>query len=154
MKKRVLLIIVLVVLMAAPAFSFGIGGAFSVGFAGGTVGPGALLSLKLDSFPAVLGVGASFGADRFRLGVTADWWLWSTNLVSIINLYIGPGLYLDIGLGNAEYFGIGARIPVGLQAFIIDPLELFLEIAPTIGFSSVQFPTFGVQSAIGFRFWF
>ena len=151
MKKRILIGVVLIVVMAAPVFSFGIGGAFSLGFAGGTVGPGAMVSLKLDEFPAVIGVGASFGGGNFQFGATADWWLWSTNLVSILDMYIGPGLFLEIGTNN---FGIGVRIPIGLQAFIIDPLELFLELAPTIGFSGGTFPAFGLQGAFGFRFWF
>ena len=137
--------------MAAPAFSIGIGGSFGLDVAGGSVGPGVLLSLKLDDFPMVFGVGASFGGGVFQFGATIDWWLWHTNLGSIFGLYVGPGAYLSVG---TAYFGVGLRIPIGLQAWIIDPLELFLEIAPTLGYGGGTFPRFGVQGAVGFRFWF
>ncbi|MBT3273788.1 MAG: hypothetical protein HN368_11575 [Spirochaetales bacterium] len=151
MKKKILIIAVLVALLSAPVFSIGIGAAFSAGFV--SLPSQAMLSLKLDEYPAVFGVGASLGADSFQIGVTADWWLYRTNLVSIFDLYIGPGLYAQIG----SNFGLGIRIPVGLQAFVLDPLELFLEIAPALGISfgdTVSFPNFGVQGGLGFRFWF
>ncbi len=154
MKKRIVLLVLLAVIAAAPAFSFGIGGAFGIDLAGGTVGPGALLSFKLDEFPAVFGVGARLGEGNFRIGVTADWWLYTTNLVNMLNLYVGPGLFLNVGTG---VFDVGGRIPVGINMYVIDPLELFLEVAPVIGieFSPVvDFPAWGVQGALGFRFWF
>ena len=155
MKKTILAAAILVAVVATPAFSFGIGGAFGLDFAGGSVGPGALLSFSPDSHPLVLGVGASFGEGFFALGLTGDWWLYHTGLISILSLYIGPGLYVDLNVVNENAsLGIGARIPIGLQAWIIDPLELFLEIAPTIGLRGGTFPAFGVQGAIGFRFWF
>lgn len=150
MNKKVLVIAaVLLMAVAVSGFSasFGIGGAFSLDAMGG-LPSSVMLSLKVPQFPVVWGLGWNLAGDSFRLGLTADWWLYSTNLVSFINLYVGPGLYLAL----PDPFAIGARIPIGFNAFPIDPLELFLEIAPTITF----IPTidFGLQAAFGFRFWF
>jgi len=153
MKKRVLLFVLLAVLATAPAFSFGIGGAFGLNF-GGSFGTSGMLSVKFDDFPAVLGVGARFGYGGFIIGVTADWWLYETNLVEMLDLYVGPGLYAVIGSG---VFDLGLRVPVGIHMFVIDPLELFLEIAPAIGVGlspGFYFPRWDIQGAIGFRFWF
>lgn len=153
MKKKILLVVLLAALAAAPAFSFGIGGAFGLNFMGG-VGTGGLLSVKFDEYPAVFGVGARFGHGWFNIGITADWWLYETNLVEMLDLYVGPGLFADIGTG---VFNFGVRVPVGIHMFVIDPLELFLEIAPAIGVGlspSFYFPAWGVQGAVGFRFWF
>jgi len=152
MKKKLVLLTLLVVLAAAPAFSFGIGGAFGLNFNG--LGTSGLLSVKFDEYPAVFGLGAHLGGGGFRATVTADWWLYQTNLVEMLDLYVGPGIFVDLG---SNVFDIGVRIPVGIHLFVIDPLELFLEIAPTIGVAvapSLQFPTWGVQGAVGFRFWF
>lgn len=156
MKKTLVLSVLLIALVSVPVFSFGIGAAFGVDFIGSTAGPGALLSLKLDQHPAVFGVGFAIAENAFRLGFTADYWLWRANLIEILYLYLGPGVFIDVGLwDNGEgTFGVGLRIPIGLQAFIIDPLELFFEVAPTIGFAGGQFPAFNVQGAVGFRFWF
>ncbi len=151
MKKKVLIGTLLIALLAAPVFSIGIGAAFSAGFV--DLPSQAMLSFKLDEFPAVFGVGASIGSNTFEMGATADWWMYQTDLVSIFSLYMGPGVFAQIG-GN---FGLGVRIPIGVQAFLLDPLELFLEIAPALGIAlsdPIVFPTFGVQGAFGFRFWF
>jgi hypothetical protein len=152
MKKKLLLVTLLVALAAAPAFSFGIGGAYGLNFNG--FGSAGLLSVKFDEFPAVIGVGARFSTNGFRVGLTADWWLYETNLVEMLDLYVGPGLFADIGTG---VFDIGVRVPIGIHMFIIDPLELFFEIAPAIGVGltpDFYFPAWGVQGAVGFRFWF
>lgn len=153
MKKRIVLIVLLAAIAAAPAFSFGIGGAFGLNF-GNAVGTGGLLSVKFDEYPAVFGVGARFGQDYFNLGVTADWWLYETNLVEMLDLYVGPGLYAVVG---SNVFDVGVRVPVGIHMFVLDPFELFLEVAPAIGvgFSpAFYFPSWDFQGAVGFRFWF
>lgn len=150
MKKTFLIVCVLLLVGVIPVFSFGIGGAFNYGF---QMPHQAMLSVKFDTFPAVFGIGASIGYTSFQIGVTADWWLFHQHLFSIVDLYIGPGLYAAIG-GTT---GLGIRVPIGLRAFILDPLELFIEIAPSIGLrlsNPITFPTWGVQGAFGFRFWF
>ena len=155
MKRTVVLISLALIVAGTSAFGFGIGGAFSLGIGTASVGPGAMLSLKLDELPMVFGVGAVIGATEFKAGATVDWWLWDTPLVSILNLYLGPGLYAQLGAG----FDVGVRVPIGLQAWIIDPLEIFLEVAPALGLSindsaQISFPDFELQAALGIRFWF
>ena len=71
-----------------------------------------------------------------------------------MDLYVGPGLYTVIG---SNVFDLGVRVPVGIHMYVIDPLELFLEIAPALGVGlsgGFEFPRFDVQGAVGFRFWF
>lgn len=130
-----------------------IGAAFNTDFLGGAI-PGVGLSFKIPGIPVMFGAGGYFG-ERTDFGVTVDWWLYNAPLVGVLQLYMGPGFFVRI----SENFGLGGRIPIGLQVFVIDPLELFAEIAPTIGVGGVggdtiQFPTFGLQFAIGIRFWF
>ena len=152
--RKTILVGILVLAVAVPnLFSLGIGGAFGWGV--GSLPSQAMLSIKPDKSDAVFGIGISINSSSFHIGATADWWMYKDNLVDIINLYIGPGIYLVAG---DNYVDLGARIPIGLQAFVIDPLELFIELAPSIGVGgigvSINFPTWGLQSAVGFRFWF
>jgi hypothetical protein len=146
--KVLVIAIALAVVVAASSFSLGLGLAYGLDPVGG-LPQNVMFSAKFDQVPFLLGVGASF-QEPIRIGVTADWWMATGNLVSFINYYIGPGVYAGIGNGN---FDIGLRIPVGINAYPIPELELFLEIAPAIGFLPT-FPSVGVQGAIGFRFWF
>lgn len=155
--RRRIVIVAIVLMMAVStvgfANSFGIGGAFSIDTLGGLPNS-AMLSLKIPQLPIVWGIGARIGTDYFDLGLTADWWLYHQNLVSFIGLYVGPGLYLTL----PQTVEVGGRIPIGINAFPLDILELFLEIAPTLLFFSsdagVQIPRFGLQGSFGFRFWF
>ena len=83
----------------------------------------------------------------------ADWWLAQGNLVSFVNYYVGPGAFLGISK-NAT---LGVRVPVGLNAYPIKPLELFVEFAPAITLvdtTGVTIPQWGLQAGFGFRFWF
>ena len=114
----------------------------------------ALLSFRLPKFPAVFGLGFTLpgGGGQSSFTLLADWWLAQGNLVGFVNYYIGPGVFLNIS--NSPLLGI--RVPVGLNAFPIKPLELFVELAPAISLlaPSGVFPQFGLQAGFGFRFWF
>ncbi|MFW5777122.1 MAG: hypothetical protein ACOCZB_07530 [Spirochaetota bacterium] len=147
-KKTLIIAFGLLVIVAASGFSLGLGLAYGLDPVGG-LPQNVLFSMKFDEVPALLGLGFSF-EEPIRIGMTADWWLASGNLVSFINYYVGPGLYAGIG---ENIFDIGLRIPVGLNAYPIPELELFLEIAPAVAFLPT-FPDPGLQGAVGFRFWF
>ena len=154
MNKKVLILAVLFfVIFSASAFSWGLGVAFGLNALGDLPGPGIMLSGKVDQLPFLFGVGLTISETYFNLGVTADWHFLRENLTGILNYYIGAGAFIGVGTNN---FALGARLPLALYIFPIEKLEVFLELAPAlgIGFNPVRFPTFNIQGALGFRYWF
>jgi hypothetical protein len=155
MRKRIAiiaLILVAVVAMSSFADTFGVGAAFSLNAIGG-LPSSAMLSVKVPQLPIMWGIGAQLGGGTFNLAMTTDWWLYEQNLVSFLNIYAGPGLYISL----PSSFEIGARIPVGLNAYPLDFLEIFAELALAHPFWSeggLVIPSFRLQAAFGFRFWF
>ncbi len=159
MKRKLLLgVLVFAVLGSSALYArepgFGIGGEFALGALGG-LPSSAMLTLKVQEIPVVLGIGMQLNENTFNLGLTADWWLFHQRLVGIIDMYAGPGLFLAL----PSRFMLGGRIPVGLQIWPLGNqlLELFLEIAPGITLiddSGITVPNFILQAGFGFRFWF
>ncbi len=150
MKTKVLILTVaLLLVVAASGFSLGLGLAYGLSPLGGLPANNVLFSAKFDQLPFLMGLTFSL-QDPFRFGMTADWWMVQQPLAGIVNFYAGPGLYTGISGGS---FDIGARIPLGLNIYPINVLELFLEVAPAIAFLPT-FPDVGLQAAVGFRFWF
>jgi len=154
MKKKVLvlaLILTLFAVFSASAYQMAIGGEFSL-----RVGEGlpnsALLSFRLPKFPPVFGLGLTT-AEPSRVVLLADWWLAQGNLFSFVNYYVGPGIFVAI----SDSATLGIRVPIGLNAYPIKPLEIFLEFAPAfylLGDDTITIPSFGLQAGFGFRFWF
>ena len=158
MKNKVIILILLMLIIASvSSFAFGIGGAFAFEPFGGTRAyNGGALSFKINDWP-LIAIQASGSDGIFNIGATADWWMYHEPLVGILSLYAGPGGYGYASIGNNVNFDLGLRVPIGLQIFPIEPLELFLEAAPSFGVTlgdNFDFPRFGLQSAVGFRFWF
>jgi hypothetical protein len=155
--KVLVLGFLLSVLMAfnASAYTAAIGGEFALKIGDGLPNS-ALLSFRLPKFAPVFGLGVTIpgngGQSSFVL--LADWWLATGNLVGFVNYYIGPGVFLAIA-HDAQF---GLRVPVGLSAYPIDHLELFLELAPAVylldSSGTIVIPDFGLQAGFGFRFWF
>lgn len=157
MQKKIILIALILSFFGASTAVHSLGIGLSFGgrgkFTGNRgYGPNTMLSLKLDSQDFILGIGASTN-DDFGLAATVDWWLINKPLEGMINYYVGPGGYLGI---SSNHIDVGLRIPFGLNIYPIEPLELFVEIAPAFGvdIDPFRFPTFGWQTALGFRFWF
>ena len=88
-------------------------------------------------------------------------------LIDFLNYYAGPGAYVIIAGGNQVagtenvIFNGGFRVPMGLNAYLLNKtFEFFIELAPAFGVqmgsgtTEFQFPTIGLQGAVGFRFWF
>ncbi|MCK4541155.1 MAG: hypothetical protein KAU17_02855 [Spirochaetales bacterium] len=156
MKKIVLIALVFLILSVVSVSALGIGAAYSLNFLeSGT--DGAAVSLKLDGLP-LLGIRFSIGTPT-SIGLTADWWMYQKPLAGMLGLYAGPGGYVNVAIpdGGDSTVDLGLRVPVGLQIFPLDFLELFIEVAPSIGIiiaDPVTFPDFGLQGAFGFRFWF
>ncbi len=156
MIKRIVLISVFaLVLVSAPAFSqsWGAGLAFGIDPIGGLPGASAMLTVKPPQLPVTIGVGLVVGAERFQMGTTLDWIAIRENLFRFVNVYVGPGVYFAL----PDQLEVGARVPIGLNAFPADWFELFFEVAPRLALFSdgtIEVPDFGFQSAAGFRFWF
>lgn len=151
MKKTIILIAVMLMLLSTSVFATGVGISAGLPIGEGLPATNLMLSAKLDTVPFLLGLG--FGFDPFYLGLTADWWALNENLAGMLNIYIGPGLYMGINSGSDTQIDFGARLPIGLNIFPLDFMELFIEIAPTLVVLP-EFPTIGVQAAAGLRFWF
>jgi hypothetical protein len=157
MKKKVLVLALLLTLFtvfSASAYTAAIGGEFALKIGDGLPNS-ALLSFRLPKFPAVFGLGVTIanGGGQSTFVLLADWWLAQGNLFSFVNYYVGPGLFVAI----SDSAMLGIRVPVGLNAFPIKPLELFIEFAPAITLlapSGISIPQFGLQAGFGFRFWF
>ncbi|AHC14536.1 hypothetical protein [Salinispira pacifica] len=147
MKKFAIILVILMIITVFSASAVGIGASFGLPI-GGLPGTDVMLSAKLDSLPFLLGLG--FGIEPAYFGATADWWVLNENLAGALNIYLGPGLYIG---GAANEFQLGGRLPIGLNMYPVDFLELFVEIAPTLTIAPV-FPSFGAQAAFGLRFWF
>jgi hypothetical protein len=157
MKKKVLVLALLLTvfsIFSASAFTAAIGGEFALKLGEGLPNS-ALLSFRLPKFPAVFGLGLSIPKEGdASLAILADWWLVQGHLVSFVNYYVGPGVFAGIASGNSL---IGLRVPIGINAFPIKPLEIFLEFAPAITLlapSGISIPQWGLQAGFGFRFWF
>ena len=93
--------LVLVLAVAASSVAFAKAGNFGIGVEGDAgvfngLPSSALLTVKMQQLPFVLGVGLQIGSS-FSLGVMADWWLYTTHLLGVLDLYVGPGLFFAAG---------------------------------------------------------
>ena len=155
MKKIVIIAIILSLFTIGGAFAsngWAVGGAFAFDFGIGSSLGGPALCLSVPNVPVMFGIRGNFQGDGF-LGVTADWWLFKTNLVGPVKLYLGPGIYAAFAGGDPGNFYLGMRVPIGFQIYIVNAFEIFLEPAVEIEFLP-QLPTFGLGASVGFRFWF
>ena len=155
MKTRVLCVCLLLFAITPFVLSAetGVGAAFFITRDG--LG-GAALNLSHPKIPGtILGVRGQFGEDTTTIGVYDDWWLYHSKLAGAISLYLGPGFYVNITTSedSESDFDFGGRLPIGLRFFPIKPIELFIEIAPTLEVFPTL-PNFGFQAALGIRFWF
>jgi hypothetical protein len=141
----------------ASAYTAAIGGEFAFsGLGNGLPGSAAFISFRLPKVPAVFGLGGTISSNggQSSLAILADWWLAQGRLLRFVDYYVGPGLFADFASSGVD---AGLRIPVGLDAFPIKPLEIFLEFAPSFTIiqpDAVEFGWSGIQTGFGFRFWF
>jgi len=100
-----------------------------------------------------IGLGWSFASSDSRVDATADWWLINDHLIEMFDWYLGAGIKLGLNLNdNNDIFNIGFRVPIGVQWWPVEQLELFLEIAPGI----LLFPSTDadVSAGLGLRYHF
>ena len=161
MKKLFSVLAVLFVLGTTHAFSVGIGAQFGYTIGGNS---GAALTVKLDNLPPVFALDLGFGTNYLSFGGTADWWIANPNLAGPINFYYGPGIaasFVNAG-DNYTALNVGGRLVAGLNFFLVDFFELYLQVAwqPTFGIvlsgesSNGGFNFGAVPVNLGFRFWF
>ncbi len=154
MKRKVVILVSLaLVLIATQGFSWAIGAEARLDTQSGLSQPSWMVTGQFPKIPIMWGLGAQFNGNQWNLNVTGDWWLINQHLASMVNIYVGPGFFLA-----ANPFEIGARLPIGLNIFPLNFLEIFLEPAPALliysSQSGVTIPDFRLQVALGIRFWF
>ena len=169
MKKLLIVFVLAAILATGTVFAdhpdgLGIGVLWrgNIGF-DGHFGSGVALSLHVPNVPIFWGIDLHLGGSSFGIGLTGDKYIYDTSLVPDINLhwYLGLGGFLSFFAGNDASIQFGARLPIGLSWHILEILELFLEVAPSLGVGiythgdgGINFPVGGFPVGIGLRLWF
>ncbi|MEE9307423.1 MAG: hypothetical protein V3V57_07890 [Spirochaetia bacterium] len=152
---RVFTILVFLLVVAAATVSASDKGSLRLGLEFGE--PMAVLIIRPAPFD--FKIGYDFGGNGW-LFLSADYRIVSGyQVIDFLHLFLGVGAYTQILFQQTDVLELGLRIPVGLQVFLVDNvIELFLEVAPTVGFlPTIQaFPMW--QGYIGFtilvpKFW-
>jgi hypothetical protein len=189
--KKITALIFTVVLAVGSAFAdhpsgwgIGIQGGWTGGWKGSSGYGGGALSLKIPSIPVFWGISGGIASDVFRISVTGDYYIIDKILIPEAKLgwYLGIGGYVGFynysstwynTKYNAASLGFGARLPIGVSWQPIDFLELYLDVAPSLGVAidfegtykdgggnkhtwregGVYFPDGGWGLDIGIRFW-
>ncbi len=112
------------------------------------------ISLKFGTFP-VLGIAWNF-QDTGYLHLHADYWIINKPLSPPLDWYLGVGGKIKIWsdknkTNNNSRFGLTCRVPVGIQWFALDNLELFAEIVP--GLELIPATGLELDGGIGIRFY-
>ena len=115
--------------------------------------PDAVIVIRIN--PIDLKIGYNFaglmgGGTSVFFHISGDYRIIQMNLIDFLNLYIGAGAYAQVFTGGEGAFGFGARIPIGLNAYLAkNVIEVFVEAVPTISF--LPAPGFGgIQGYLGF----
>jgi len=150
MKRFVIVFALIAIIATGTAFAdhpkgFGIGivGSYSNWGFGGTGGG---LSLKIPDVPIFWAINASVGENYLGFGVTGDCYTIDKKLGGPFHWFMGLGGYVNyysynekynyvIGTADYSYSWIyaGGRLPIGLSFQPIPLLEIFIDIAPSIG---------------------
>jgi hypothetical protein len=176
--KKLILVLIIGLLLGTAAFAdhegFGIGIVGGGGWSGVGAGyPG--LSLKIPSIPIFWGFYIPIIRDGFSTGITADYYIFDSNLVSTeftnedgiykfkLDWYFGVGFFFNMYSWPDDFnLDLGLRLPIGLSWHIIRQIELFFGVNPGIGFwigdyerhYMLSLVHFSIGGEIGLRFWF
>jgi hypothetical protein len=166
MKKRLLLLGMIGLLTSAvsvfadhPGNKLGIGLFFGGGY--GSVGGGVYnpsLTLKIPDVDVFWGVNGYLGSYT-GLGVTGDYYFVDGDLLKSgsfnLDWFWGLGGFGHFYFGGkSSTIAAGARMPLGLSWHLIKEVELFLNIAPGIGFDFTSPGVYWVGAGeFGLRFW-
>jgi len=172
MKKTVMLIM-LAVILSVGAFAehpsgwgvgvVGQGGVVWDGFGGSG---GGALSLKAPQFPIYWGISFALRNNFWGISVTGDYFTIENTINSNLNLgwFFGIGGYAGVYGYSGSESGIalhaGARAPIGIYIFPLNFLEVFLDVAPSLGLGlgigdrgGINIDG-GIGGELGVRFWF
>jgi len=151
--KKILIVGLLLVLLAtgtaAARNQLGIGVYGNIVGNGAGAGGGFGLTIRMATFP-VIGVEWNFLYLSSMIGASLDWWFLNLPITEAFSYYIGVGGYASITTADpVSTLNFGARLPIGLQVFPIEQLELFAEGTPMLTF----LPTinWAISVRIGFR---
>lgn len=152
--RTALFLLATLVASARPVSSLGVGVSAGTDALGGVPGGAVMLSIHIPGLPVMWGAGAQIDQQQTSFVGTADLWLAGRGRPGSTAIYVAPGLYL--ALPNPTLFGL--RLPVGVDTYVRNSLELFAETAPTfILFSSgatTSPSSFRLQVTGGARLWF
>jgi len=187
--KRVILVIALAAILATgTAFAdhpsgFGIGVVGQYAWYAGGFGGGPGLSLKIPGVPIFWAINFGLGSNHFAIGLTGDYYLIDNALpVPTLNWFLGLGGFFNLFSYNYQTFygarnsytncDFGVRVPIGLSWQPIKLLEIWMDIAPSLGlfihgeakyvYYNVEYKYqaaglgfyWGIPLELGLRFWF
>ena len=150
-KKTLILAAALLLLISGSVFGTAIGVQGGLDFLGTPYASNLSVSLKLDSLPVMFGAGWNF-QNEVAVGLSADWWLYNEKLIEVVDIYLGPGVFAGFSIGSKTSVWAGPRLAAGFQIFLVDPLEIFLEVDPYL--TLLPNIRLGFQGTAGLRFWF
>ena len=186
MKKFVIVIALVAILATGTAFAdhpdgFGIGLVGGMNFRG--MGGAGGLSLKIPSIPIFWAINLWGGSNYFRVGLTGDYYIIDQNFAPMFHWFFGLGGFFDfynwsykfknslIKDYSYTYLDFGVRVPIGISFQPIPLLEIWLDVAPSLGlgfwggqswkvgtYEHKEDPRFGffwgIPLEIGLRLWF
>ncbi len=149
-KKTAVAIITLVIVLTIP-LSAAAENKFGAGI---IIGEPTGISLKYLDFAS--GIAWSL---QNHLHIHLDYWIYQDTIKKPVDWFIGAGIkfrYMsrdskDRG-ENDNAFGLGLRIPIGVQWFVIPEVEIFAELAP--GISLLPGTDFDIDGGLGARYYF
>jgi len=170
--KKILLVLALVAIIGAGTAFADHPDGWGVGIVAGYNGnwynalnhPNVALSLKIPKIPIYWAFNLEIHNSHMGMGLRGDYYLLDKTLVPDIGLhwYIGLGGWVSLGFYHDTYIALGVRLPIGISWQLglggsLDALELFLEIAPSLGIQvspDIYFPAGGWGAGFGVRLWF
>jgi hypothetical protein len=164
MKKLFFVVVLAAIISTGTAFAthpnklgIGVMGTWYGDWYGHGYGGGAL-SLKIPKVPVFWGISMGFDNNYFSIGLSGDYYFIDRTLVpkAFLHWYLGAGGWVSFyGSDNYARLSLGARLPIGLSFQPLDFLEIFLEIAPSLGVQLIdlRFPAGGWPISLGIRVW-
>jgi len=134
--KRVKLLVVAAVFFAIMLSSTWAAGGMRLGLEFGN--PNAVAIIRVNPFDFKIGynfMSLANGGDDIFFHISGDYRIVQMPLIDFLNIYLCAGLYAQIYTAGEGDFRFGARIPVGLNVFLLkNVVELFVEVVPTVRF--------------------